>query len=128
MQKCITNNIEVSVKTFFHEEASAPELSNYVYVYEISITNHGDFDVQLESREWHIFDLLGEKKVIKGIGVIGEQPVISSGQTFTYASGCNLHSGFGAMIGKYTFRRLYDESAFKVRIPRFTLAFPPTLS
>ena len=78
MQKCITKNIEVSVKTFFHEDASAPDLSNYVYVYEISITNHGDYDVQLESREWNINDLLGEKKVIKGIGVVGEQRVIRS--------------------------------------------------
>lgn len=128
MQKCITKNIEVSVKTFFHEEASAPELGNFVYVYEISITNHGEYNVQLESREWLITDLLGEKKVIKGVGVIGEQPIIRSGQTFTYASGCNLHSGFGSMVGKYTFKRLHDDSDFKVRIPKFTLSFPPSLS
>ncbi|MFY0672836.1 MAG: Co2+/Mg2+ efflux protein ApaG [Bacteroidia bacterium] len=128
MHKCITNNIEVSVRTFFHNEASAPELSNFIHVYEITITNHGDCEVKLESREWNIIDLLGEKKVIKGIGVVGEQPIIKPSQSFTYASGCNLNTELGAMIGKYTFVRLYDQSHFKVRIPKFVLAFPPTLS
>eukprot|EP00657_Telonema_sp_P-1_P010009 TRINITY_DN4299_c0_g1_i1.p1 TRINITY_DN4299_c0_g1~~TRINITY_DN4299_c0_g1_i1.p1 ORF type:complete len:113 (-),score=15.69 TRINITY_DN4299_c0_g1_i1:7-345(-) len=59
MEKAITNNVEVTVETWYHEQASSPGEANFVHAYEVTITNRGDDMVQLISREWHIKDTVG---------------------------------------------------------------------
>ena len=56
-------------------------------------------------------------------GVVGKQPRLEPGQSFTYTSGAVIHDPYGAMQGTYTFRS--DHGAyFEVGIPRFDLLYP----
>lgn len=128
MIKSITHDIEVGVRTRYQEDASSPEFANYVYSYQITISNKGNSTVQLMSREWKITDGLGNTKTVNGPGVVGEQPVLSPGESHTYISGCNFQTTQGAMRGYYNFIRVADSTPFKVRIPQFNLIFPPSLN
>jgi len=128
MVKCISHNIEVLVKPIYHEEASEPALGNYVFMYEVTIKNVGDQAMQLISREWYIKDLPGATKIVKGLGVIGEQPIVYPGKFHSYLSGCNFRSTYGLMKGYYNFERLSDGKKLRVKIPAFSLVFPPELN
>ncbi len=121
MVKAITQNIGISVETFFQEKQSKPDLDFYVYSYRITIKNESDYTVQLLSRYWEIFDAIMEKRIVEGDGVVGEQPIISPGQSFQYISYCQLKTDAGRMKGHYTFNRQVDDSQFEAIIPEFNL-------
>jgi ApaG protein len=121
MVRAITQNIGISVETFFQEKQSKPDLDFYVYSYRITIKNESDYTVQLLSRYWEIFDAIMEKRIVEGDGVVGEQPVLSPGQSYQYVSYCQLKTDAGRMKGYYTFNRQEDDSQFDAIIPEFTL-------
>ncbi len=121
MVKAITQNIGISVETFFQPKQSKPDLDFYVYSYRITIKNESEYTVQLVSRYWEIFDAIMEKRIVEGDGVIGEQPVLLPGQSYQYVSYCQLKTDAGSMKGYYTFQRQIDESQFDAVIPEFVL-------
>ncbi len=121
MVKAITQNIGISVETFFQPKQSKPDLDFYVYSYRITIKNESEYTVQLVSRYWEIFDAIMEKRIVEGEGVIGEQPVLLPGQSYQYVSYCQLKTDAGSMKGYYTFQRQIDESQFDAVIPEFVL-------
>lgn len=121
MVKAITQNIGISVETFFQENQSKPDLDFYVYSYRITIKNESDYTVQLLSRYWEIFDAIMEKRIVEGDGVVGEQPILSPGQSYQYVSYCQLKTDVGRMKGHYTFNRQVDDAQFNAIIPEFTL-------
>jgi len=90
--------------------------------------NENDFDIQLISRDWHIFDSLNEPSYVKGPGVIGEQPILQPGEKYTYTSGCELRSEIGKMKGFYTFLNVSTDVNFQVFVPTFKLEFPGKLN
>ena len=94
----------------------------------MEIQNTNSYAVQLQSRDWYIFDSLSEAKYVSGPGVVGEQPVLKPGETFTYSSGCDLQAEIGMMKGFYTFTNLNDGSLFEVIVPTFRLEYPPKLN
>lgn len=128
MDRVTTSNVEVSVETWYHDQASNPGMGNYVYAYQITITNYRSGLVQLLSREWRIKDSIGPTKIVKGLGVVGEQPILHSGAYHRYVSGCNFKTEMGSMQGFYTFKNLEDGSRFKVQIPKFVLTSPFALN
>lgn len=128
MVKSITQDIEIGVRSRYQDDASSPEFGNFVYSYQIVIVNKGSSTVQLMSREWIITDGLGNVKTVNGPGVVGEQPILSPGEKHSYISGCNFQTEMGTMRGYYNFVRVADDTLFKVRIPQFVLAFPPSLN
>lgn len=83
---------------------------------------------ELISRDWYIFDSLNEVRVVSGPGVVGEQPILKPGETFTYTSGCDLRSEVGQMKGFYTFKNLIDGELFQVYVPDFSLTYPGKLN
>jgi len=121
MVSAITNNIDISVETSYQALQSKPELDYYLFSYQITIKNEGDFTVQLLSRFWNIFDATMERRIVEGDGVVGEQPVLAPGELFRYESFCQLKTDAGSMKGFYTFRRQLDGSEFEARIPEFIL-------
>jgi len=121
MVKAITQNIGISVETFFQPKQSKPDLDFYVYSYRITIKNESEFAVQLVSRYWEIFDAIMEKRIVEGEGVIGEQPILLPGESYQYVSYCQLKTDAGSMKGYYTFQRQIDESQFDAVIPEFIL-------
>jgi ApaG protein len=128
MDTLTTSGIQISVNTQFRNDLSEIMESNYFFNYKIDIQNTNNFDVQLMTRDWYIFDSLNEAKYVNGHGVIGEQPILKPGESYTYTSGCDLKSDIGLMKGFYTFKNLTDDEYFQVFVPTFTLEHPGKLN
>jgi ApaG protein len=111
---------EVQVVPQFLPEQSAPEQAVFSFAYTITITNSGEVPAQLISRHWIITDALGEVEEVKGLGVVGHQPVLKPGEAFEYTSGCRLRTPTGTMQGSY-FCVAEDGERFEVTIPAFAL-------
>lgn len=123
-----TDNIEISVRSVYVSEQSIPREGHYFFVYFIRITNKGNAAVQLLSRHWEIFDSNGDKRVVDGEGVVGETPVIEPGESYEYNSGCNLSTEIGYMKGHYNMQKVFDNTSFKAKIPKFDLIVPAKLN
>src|SRR3954468_4095727 len=71
-----TTHISVEVKTAFLDDRSDPSRNQYVFAYTVTLTNHGDAPAQLISRHWIITDAENKIQEVKGLGVVGQQPLI----------------------------------------------------
>ncbi|MGL4242372.1 MAG: Co2+/Mg2+ efflux protein ApaG, partial [Beijerinckiaceae bacterium] len=105
---------------------SEPARRQYFWAYTIEIQNRGRSAVQLKRRHWIITDGRGQRHEVKGAGVIGEEPIIEPGETYTYTSGCPLDTPDGFMVGTYDMIG-DDGRVFQVQIPAFSLDSPETL-
>ncbi len=114
-----TNGVRIDVETRYVAEKSVPAMNQYLFSYEITITNENPEAVQLLHRHWVITDALGRKEEVKGPGVIGKQPRLKTGDSFTYDSFCPLPTPFGSMRGSYKMMRDNGEF-FEVEIPLFS--------
>lgn len=101
-------------------DQSAPEQGIFSFAYTVSITNTGDVAAQLISRSWHVNDASGHTERVRGLGVIGQQPLLQPGQTFEYTSGTRLRTPTGTMHGSYFFVA-EDGERFDTDIPMFVL-------
>lgn len=121
-----TYRLVVSVESRYLPEQSEPEASRYAFAYTVKITNGGNVAAQLISRHWLITD--GNDKVIevKGLGVVGHQPLLRPGESFEYTSGSQLATPAGTMKGSY-FCVAEDGTRFEADIPEFGLSMPRTL-
>jgi len=119
-----TLGIEVSVEPRFHPEMSKPSLKKFVHSYKVSIKNFSGRPVQLLRREWIITDAHRKVRVVKGEGVIGEQPTLLHDGVHNYKSWCPLSTPVGKMSGTYEMLSLVDETTFEVTVPEFRLIAP----
>ena len=75
-----------------------------MFAYQISITNVAHpTKIKLISRHWEIKDGQGRERIVDGEGVVGEQPELAPGETFTYSSSCPLQTESGRMKGHFEF-------------------------
>ena len=118
-----TNNINVSVQSYYLEEQSEPDEQHYVWAYQVTINNIGKQTVQLKKRYWKITDSNGVNKEVRGAGVIGEQPILRPGEKFEYTSGTPLSTPSGFMEGYYEMETK-DGNRFDASIPLFSLDSP----
>lgn len=116
-------DIQVSVKTSYLAAQSTPHEQRYVYTYTITIANNGDEPAQLISRHWLITDANEKLQEVQGMGVVGEQPHIKPGESYTYTSGVILETETGLMEGTYHMRA-DDGAMFDAEIPPFALVPP----
>lgn len=116
----------VTVKTQYLEEQSEPDHANYVFAYTITIKNTGQIAAQLISRHWVIVDANNHIEEVRGLGVVGHQPLLKPGEQFEYTSGTTLATPHGSMTGKY-FCVAEDGEQFEAPIPEFILTLPRTL-
>ena len=125
MYKAVTRGISVSVTPSFMPEESSPEDGRYFFAYAVEIINLGLERVQLQSRYWKIIDGRGQVQEVRGAGVVGKQPVLGPGESFSYTSGCPLTTPNGTMQGSYTMVTAAGET-FEAEIPAFSLDSPGT--
>lgn len=118
--------ISVSVNTTYLADQSDPSTDRYVFAYSITISNTGTVAAQLISRHWIITDAESVVQEVKGLGVVGEQPLLRPGETFEYTSGTALATPVGTMHGTYQMVA-EDGNKFDAEIPQFTLAMPRVL-
>lgn len=121
MVTSITEGIEISVQVTYEANFSSPLHHHYVFTYKVRIHNKSDYTVQLLRRKWEIADAAESTKLVEGEGVIGQQPILEPGESHSYISGCNLHSGMGKMNGTYLMQKVFNEQQFEVIIPEFQL-------
>lgn len=123
MYKAVTRDVQVTVIPDYRDDRSEPDHGRYFWAYTIEVTNLGVAAVQLVSRHWIITDGEGRIEEVKGLGVVGEQPMLQHGETFRYTSGCPLPTPSGFMVGTY---RMVDDrgQAFDIAIPAFSLDLP----
>jgi len=118
-----TREIQVSVEPFYLENESSPQQLRFVWAYRVRIANHGDCTVQLKNRYWRITDSMGRTQEVRGVGVVGEQPVLAPGESYEYTSGTPLDTPSGIMVGTYQMET-DDGEEFEVDIPAFSLDSP----
>lgn len=126
MQKTNSHAIEVRVKTAYLEDQSSPDEFRFAFSYTVTITNVGEVAAQLISRHWIISDADGKVSEVKGLGVVGAQPLLQPQEKFEYTSGTVLTTSSGDMHGTYFFVTI-DGERFDAEIPLFVLAQPRVL-
>jgi ApaG protein len=126
VQKSINSNIKISARAEYVVGESKPDVSYYFFSYTVNIHNLGPVPVQLVSRHWVITDGMGRVEEVRGPGVVGLQPRISKGKSFSYESACPLTTPTGSMRGFY--QLLTDDGTqFEVEVPEFFLICPQAL-
>ncbi len=118
--------MNVLVKTQYLPEQSDPEHEQFVFAYTVTIKNTGDVGAQVISRHWVITDANNRVEEVRGLGVVGHQPLLQPGEQFEYSSGSALRTPHGSMRGEY-FCVAEDGHQFDVEIPEFVLSLPRTL-
>lgn len=96
-----TQGIRVQVTARYSPEHSQPLRNRWFFLYTVQIANEGRETVQLVSRHWIITDASNNTEEVRGLGVVGQQPVLEPGESFEYTSGCPLSTPFGSMRGTY---------------------------
>ncbi len=110
----------VEVEPRFLPDQSEPASERYGFAYTITVRNTGNVTAQLIARHWIISDARGHTEEVKGLGVVGQQPLLAPGEAFQYTSGCRLRSASGTMHGS-NFCVAEDGARFEVPIPMFVL-------
>ena len=118
--------LDVSVTTRYIDDQSAPDRDSYVFTYSVTIKNKGQVGAQLIARHWIITDANNHVEEIRGLGVVGRQPLLKPGEEFEYTSGTSLATPQGSTQGEFLCVTEQGEQ-FSVEIPEFLLSLPRTL-
>ena len=110
----------VEVTPRYLAEQSDPRQGEYAFAYTVTITNTGDVAAQLISRTWNVNDANGHTERVKGLGVVGQQPLLKPGQAFEYTSGTRLATPTGTMHGSF-FCVTEEGEKFDADVPMFVL-------
>lgn len=116
----------VKVEVNFLPEQSDVEHNRYAFAYHVTITNTGNMAAQLVSRHWIIAEADGEQQEVKGLGVVGAQPLLNPGESYEYTSGTVIGTPMGEMYGTYQMIA-EDGTQFDAIIPTFSLNMPRVL-
>jgi len=118
--------VTVGSQTQYVAEQSDEQSGRFVFAYTITIRNAGSISVQLISRHWIITDGRNQVQEVRGLGVVGAQPLLKPGESFEYTSGTAIATPVGTMRGSYQMVA-EDGTQFDAPIPEFTLSVPRVL-
>ena len=120
------HEVLVSSQTLYVAEQSDEQNGRYVFAYTMTIRNAGNIPAQLISRHWIITDGRNQVQEVRGLGVVGAQPLLKPGESFEYTSGTAIATPVGTMRGSYQMVA-EDGTRFDAAIPEFTLSVPRVL-
>jgi len=126
MESAKKYDVSVSIESEYIAEQSDEAKDRFVFSYSVSIRNGGTVPAQLISRHWVITDARNQVQEVRGLGVVGAQPLLKPGETFAYTSGTALATPVGTMRGSYQMVA-EDGTQFDAEIPEFTLSVPRVL-
>ena len=115
-----------NIKVAYLEEQSQPSSDVYAFAYTIEIVNSGDVTAQLVARHWVITDARGHTEEVRGLAVVGHQPLLKPGESFEYTSWTRIATPQGTMRGTF-FCMTEDARPFDAPVPEFMLARPEQL-
>jgi ApaG protein len=118
-----TYGVVIAVSPEYLADHSDPDEGRHVWAYHVRIENQGTEPVQLLYRHWRIADAKGTSHEVIGDGVVGDQPVLAPGESYTYSSGTPLATGSGFMSGRFHMIAA-DGTRFDAEVPAFSLDGP----
>jgi len=118
--------VTVTPQVQYLPDQSDEKGGRYVFAYTIRIRNTGSATAQLISRHWIITDAQGLVQEVRGLGVVGAQPVLRPGESHEYTSGTAIATPVGTMKGSYQMVA-EDGTRFEAPIPMFVLSVPRVL-
>lgn len=98
----------------------------HAFAYTITIANTGDIAAQLVARHWQITDARGHTQEVRGLAVVGHQPLLQPGEQFKYSSWASIATPQGSMRGRYLCVT-EEADVFWSDVPEFLLADSTTL-
>ena len=114
------------VRVQYVPEQSQPPDGPFAFAYTVTIRNTGDVTAQLVARQWLITDAHGRQEEVRGLAVVGHQPLLKPGESFEYSSWTRVDTPHGSMRGTY-FCMTEDARPFEAPVPEFQLVFPGLL-
>ena len=115
-----------TVSVQYLPEQSHPPEGPFAFAYTVTIRNTGDIAAQLVARHWVVTDADGHRDEIRGLAVVGQQPLLKPGEQFEYTSGTRVNTPHGRMHGTYLCMT-EDARPFEAAVPEFTLVSPGAL-
>lgn len=110
----------------FLAEQSHPPEGPYAFSYTVTIRNTGRVTAQLVARHWVITNAHGQREEVRGLAVVGRQPLLKPGEHFEYTSWARIDTPHGQMRGTY-FCMTEDAHPFDAEVPEFELVYPGLL-
>ncbi|WP_164962527.1 Co2+/Mg2+ efflux protein ApaG [Rubrivivax sp. JA1026] len=117
---------DCSVRVQYLADRSDPPDGPFAFAYTVTIRNTGDIAAQLVARHWVVTDAQGQVEEVRGLAVVGQQPVIAPGQSFEYTSWTMIATPVGRMSGTF-FCMTEDAHAFDAPVAEFSLVSPSQL-
>lgn len=118
--------LSCSVSVRHLAEQSDPQSHQYAFAYTVTIRNTGDVTAQLIARHWIITDASGHTEEVRGLAVVGHQPVLKTGEHFEYTSWTRIATPHGTMRGTFMCMT-QDAEAFEASVPEFGLTLASAL-
>ncbi|MFY8082375.1 MAG: Co2+/Mg2+ efflux protein ApaG [Rubrivivax sp.] len=115
-----------SVRVQYLPDRSQPPEGPFAFAYTVTIRNTGDCTAQLVARQWLVTDAHGHTQEVRGLAVVGQQPVLQPGEVFEYSSWTQLPTPQGSMRGTF-FCMTEDARAFESPVVAFDLVSPGSL-
>jgi ApaG protein len=123
MVRMASPEFRCDVRVQYLPEQSSPPDGPYAFSYTVTVTNSGDITAQLVARHWIVTDTQGNREDVRGLAVVGHQPLLKPGDTFEYTSWTRIATPSGQMRG--TFFCMTEEAyPFEATVPEFELVFP----
>jgi ApaG protein len=114
------------VRVQYLPEQSDPPDGPYAFAYTVSIRNSGDITAQLVARHWVVTDANGQREDVRGLAVVGHQPLLRPGETFEYSSWTRIGTPHGSMRGTF-FCMTEEARPFDSPVAEFALVYPGAL-
>lgn len=114
------------VRVQYLPEQSQPPEGPFAFAYTVTIRNSGDVTAQLVARQWIVTDADDHAEEVRGLAVVGHQPVLKPGENFEYTSWTRIATPHGQMRGTF-FCMTEDARPFDAPVPEFQLVFPGLL-
>jgi ApaG protein len=107
-------------------EQSDPKTGQHAFAYTVTIRNSGDITAQLIARHWIISDANGHTDEVRGLAVVGHQPLLKPGESFEYTSWTTLRTPNGTMRGTF-YCMTEDAHPFEAPVREFGLTLASAL-
>ena len=115
-----------SVRVQYLPEQSEEPDGPYAFAYTVTIRNTGEVAAQLVARQWLVTNAHGRTEDVRGLAVVGHQPLLKPGEQFEYTSWTRIDTPHGTMIG--TFYCMSEQAhAFDAAVDEFVLVHPNAL-
>jgi ApaG protein len=126
MRRMLKPEFTCSVSVRHLPEQSEPDNGAYAFAYTITIRNTGTVTAQLIARHWVITDARGHTEEVRGLAVVGQQPLLKPGERFEYTSWTRIATPQGSMRGTFMCMT-EDAKPFDTPVPEFGLSLPSAL-